>query len=52
MAQTRARLAALGWRWAEPATLWDVDRPEDLERLAALYPDALPLGKFADCKLA
>lgn len=37
MAQTRARLAALGWRWDEPATLWDIDRPEDLERLTALY---------------
>jgi rSAM/selenodomain-associated transferase 2/rSAM/selenodomain-associated transferase 1 len=36
MAQTRERLIALGLRWAEPATLWDVDRPEDLPRLAAL----------------
>lgn len=41
MAQTRARLAALGWRWSEPATLWDVDRPEDFDRLAALCPDVL-----------
>jgi rSAM/selenodomain-associated transferase 2/rSAM/selenodomain-associated transferase 1 len=31
--QTRERLAALGWRWQELETLWDVDRPEDLERL-------------------
>ncbi len=30
---TRARLAALGWRWRELDTLWDVDRPEDLARL-------------------
>jgi len=36
MAQTRERLAALGLRWVEPATLWDVDRPADLCRLAAL----------------
>jgi rSAM/selenodomain-associated transferase 2/rSAM/selenodomain-associated transferase 1 len=36
MAQTRERLMALGLRWLEPATLWDVDRPEDLPRLAAL----------------
>lgn len=36
MAQTRERLAAQGLRWAEPATLWDVDRPTDLCRLAAL----------------
>jgi hypothetical protein len=32
--QTRARLAGLGWRWLELETLWDVDRPEDLARLA------------------
>ncbi len=30
---TRARLAVLGWRWLELETLWDIDRPEDLERL-------------------
>ncbi|PKO72212.1 MAG: hypothetical protein CVU20_03440 [Betaproteobacteria bacterium HGW-Betaproteobacteria-14] len=41
MAQTRERFAAAGWRWREPATLWDVDRPEDFDRLAALYPDVL-----------
>lgn len=35
MAQTRAQLAALGLRWSEMETLWDVDRPEDLPRLAA-----------------
>jgi rSAM/selenodomain-associated transferase 1 len=34
LAQTRARLAALGWRAAELDPLWDVDRPEDLVRLA------------------
>lgn len=33
MAQTRERLAALGWCWEELETLWDVDRPEDYERL-------------------
>ena len=33
MADTRDRLAALGWRWRELETLWDVDRPEDLARL-------------------
>lgn len=36
MAETRARLLAAGLRWSEPARLWDVDRPEDLVRLAAL----------------
>lgn len=39
MGQTRQRLAALGCRWSEPATLWDVDRPDDLERLMAGYPE-------------
>ena len=33
MAQTRVRLARLGWRWRELRTLWDVDRPDDLARL-------------------
>jgi rSAM/selenodomain-associated transferase 1 len=33
LAQTRARLAALGWRWLELPALWDVDRPEDYEKL-------------------
>ena len=34
MAETRARLEALGWRWSEIETLWDVDRPGDYARLA------------------
>ena len=33
MADTRARLSGLGWRWRELETLWDVDRPEDYARL-------------------
>ena len=33
MRQTSERLAALGWRWRELRTVWDVDRPEDLVRL-------------------
>ena len=37
--QTRRRLGEMGWRWSEPATLWDVDRPPDLYRLAELFPD-------------
>lgn len=36
MQQTRTRLAQLKWRWRELATLWDVDRPEDLLRLGQL----------------
>ncbi len=39
MAQTRQALDALGWRRAELATLWDVDRAEDFERLAAMLPE-------------
>jgi len=38
MAQTRQRLVELGWRWSEPLILWDVDRPDDFERLAAMIP--------------
>jgi glycosyltransferase A (GT-A) superfamily protein (DUF2064 family) len=37
---TRQRLAALGWRWQEADPLWDVDLPQDLDRLFAGYPDA------------
>lgn len=33
LADTRARLRALGWRSPELETLWDIDRPEDYERL-------------------
>jgi rSAM/selenodomain-associated transferase 1 len=33
--QTRGHLQRLGWRWAELPPLWDLDRPRDLERLAA-----------------
>ena len=35
LAQQRAGLAARGLRWRELRTLWDVDRPADLARLAA-----------------
>lgn len=44
IAQTRQALAALDWRWDELATLWDVDRPEDVERLAGMFPE---LGEIA-----
>jgi rSAM/selenodomain-associated transferase 1 len=33
MAQTRERLQDCGLRWQELETLWDVDRPEDWQRL-------------------
>jgi uncharacterized protein len=33
MAETRRRLTRLSLSWREPARLWDVDLPEDVERL-------------------
>ena len=33
MGETRLRLRRAGFRWTEPALLWDVDEPGDLERL-------------------
>ena len=39
MSQTRERLREVGWTWAELETLWDVDRPEDYERLVASSPE-------------
>lgn len=32
-AATRRRLARLGWSWRSLPTVWDVDRPEDYDRL-------------------
>ena len=43
MEDQRARLQALGWRWVELAPLWDVDRPEDLERVRDEMPDGAAL---------
>jgi glycosyltransferase A (GT-A) superfamily protein (DUF2064 family) len=37
-------LSRLGWRWRELATLWDVDRPEDLPRLRQLRGAYVPDG--------
>jgi uncharacterized protein len=34
--RTRERLRVLGWRWHEVPTRWDVDRTEDLQRLAGV----------------
>lgn len=36
LAATRARLQALAWRVDERPAAWDVDHPEDLERVRAL----------------
>jgi rSAM/selenodomain-associated transferase 1 len=35
MVQTRNALSRLGWTWAELDTLWDIDRPQDLQRFRA-----------------
>jgi hypothetical protein len=43
MDETRRRLRQAGLTWQEPVTLWDVDRPEDLDRLRACgLGDLLP----------
>jgi len=34
LSRSRERLAAMGWRAKNLATLWDLDRPADLERIA------------------
>jgi glycosyltransferase A (GT-A) superfamily protein (DUF2064 family) len=33
MEETRQRLRNLGWRWHELPVHWDVDRPQDYQRL-------------------
>lgn len=43
MSATRARLQRLGCRWTELEPVWDVDRPDDYERLSKEgWLDALP----------
>ena len=36
LGQTRRRLKELGLAWKEPVPVWDLDRPEDLERLSEI----------------
>ena len=46
MDETRRRLRQLGLAWQEPATLWDVDVPEDLARLREVgLQDLIPTGE-------
>jgi uncharacterized protein len=40
--ETRQRLERCGYRWRVLRTVWDVDRPEDLERLRSLRFYAAP----------
>jgi rSAM/selenodomain-associated transferase 1 len=46
LVQTRLRLSALGWRWHELPTRWDIDRPDDFDRLLA-DPALAPLAGYA-----
>ena len=41
MEEARRRLRQLGLTWQEPVTLWDVDLPEDVERLRRIGLGAL-----------
>ena len=47
MEETRQRLHNLGWRWHELPERWDVDRPEDYQRLVreGLMAAPVPAGK-------
>ena len=47
---TRRAMLALGWDWEELPVRWDVDRPADLQRLAALAIE-IPGGKRANPRL-
>lgn len=47
MAQTRQRLAGMGWKWAEFCPLWDVDRSTDFERLLRCLPEARRFAPIA-----
>jgi hypothetical protein len=38
MAEQQERLRSIGWRWKQLALLWDVDRPDDLERVRREVP--------------
>jgi rSAM/selenodomain-associated transferase 1 len=40
MAVTRDRLRQLNLTWSEPETLWDLDRPDDLQRWRAISNNA------------
>jgi len=48
MEKTRQRLRNLGWRWHELPAHWDLDRPEDYQRLVREggMPNAKPVGQL------
>lgn len=41
LASTRQRLRDIGYSWRELPTLWDVDEPADLTRLALSHPELI-----------
>ena len=46
MNETRRRLRTLGLTWCEPVMLWDVDLPQDLERMRGIgLHDLIPSGR-------
>jgi uncharacterized protein len=45
--KTTEQLSRLGLRWRPLRTVWDLDRPEDLERLRALGPGRLRSRRFS-----
>ena len=46
--QTRQRLDSFGWYWDELQRLWDVDIPEDIEKLKRIMPELISnLGTYS-----
>jgi hypothetical protein len=50
MADTRERARGAGLRLREHETLWDLDRPADLQRLAPAAAAALGIGRRAPAR--
>jgi uncharacterized protein len=51
MQRTRAKLRDLGIDWSELPALWDIDRPEDIERLRAITELAPLLAGISPAKI-
>jgi glycosyltransferase A (GT-A) superfamily protein (DUF2064 family) len=47
---TRTRMSALGWHWRELPTLWDLDRPRDLQRYRRLVSAEEPAPARPCCR--
>lgn len=44
MEETRLRVRELGWSWTELPQRWDVDRPQDYDRLLREQPDIMSVN--------